>query len=192
MSRRGVGSAEWGIKGLVVLSIMLLMGTSVGIAQTATADAKQAVLQKVERTLDDLVLLSDTVDAKQAVLQKVEQFLEDLGALRIDAVAKHLTPDALIVTVRKRGDSMESTTTTGKAWIHRLKMSKTKFEEPIHNVHITIDSEALAYVRADFIVYIAENTLSHGVDQFTLIKTSDGWKIAAAAYTSIPGLPEDK
>jgi len=168
MSRRGVGSAEWGIKGLVVLSIMLLMGTSVGIAQTTTADAKQAVLQKVE------------------------QFLEDLGALRIDAVAKHLTPDALIVTVRKRGDSMESTTATGKAWIDRLKMSKTKFEEPIHNVHITIDSEALAYVRADSVVDIAENTLSHGVDQFTLIKTSDGWKIAAAAYTSIPGLPEDK
>mgnify|MGYP002833666497 FL=1 len=147
---------------------MLLMGTSVGIAQTATADAKQAVLQKVE------------------------QFLEDLGALRIDAVAKHLTPDALIVTVRKRGDSMESKTTTDKAWIDRLKMSKTKFEEPIHNVHITIDSEALAYVRADFVVNIAENTLSHGVDQFTLIKTSDGWKIATAVYTSIPGPPEDK
>ena len=87
---------------------------------------------------------------------------------------------------------MENTTATGKAWIDRLTMSKTKFEEPIHNVHITIDSEALAYVRADFVVNIADNTLSHGVDQFTLIKTSDGWKIAAAAHTSIPGLPEDK
>ena len=168
MSRGGVRSAACGIKGLVILSIMLLMGTSVGIAQTATADAKQVVLQKVE------------------------QFLEELGTLRIDAVAKHLTADALIVNVRKRGDSMESKTTTGKAWIDRLKMSKTKFEEPIHNVHITIDSEALAYVRADVVVNIAENTLSQGVDQFTLIKTSDGWKIAAAAYTSIPGPPEDK
>ena len=96
MGRGGVRSAACGIKGLLILSIMLLMGTSVGIAQTATADAKQAVLQKVE------------------------QFLEDLGALRIDAVAKHLTPDALIVTVRKRGDSMESKTTTDKAWIDRL------------------------------------------------------------------------
>ena len=55
---------------------------------------------------------------------------------------------------------------------------------------MTIDNEALAYVRADFAVNIAGNTVSHGVDHFTLVKTEEGWKIAVAAYTSVPGPPE--
>jgi ketosteroid isomerase-like protein len=152
----------------MLLAIWLFASVSVGAAQTATPPA---------------------MDDKSAVLQTIDNFLDDLGALRIDAVAKHLTPDALIVVVRKRSEGMESTTTTGTAWLDRMKKAKTKFEEPIHNVQITIDSEALAYVRADFVVNIAENTVSHGVDHFTLVKTDSGWKVAAVAYTSIPGAP---
>lgn len=163
----GVRSAEYGMKGILTAVIIVLIVASAGIAQTT-------------KPMDD----------KQAVRQVVDKFLEDLGQLRIDAVAELLMPDALIGIVRKRGETMESTTTTGAAWLDRMRLAKTKFEEPIYNVDITIDSGALAHVRADFTVNIADKIVSHGVDHFTLVKTDAGWKIASAVYTSIPGPPK--
>ena len=51
---------------------------------------------------------------------------------------------------------------------------------------ITIDSDRLAYLRADFQVVRDGKALSSGVDQFTLVREPAGWKIVAIAYTSVP------
>jgi hypothetical protein len=50
-----------------------------------------------------------------------------------------------------------------------------------------VDSDVLAYLRGDFQVVRDGRTLSHGVDQFTLVREDGRWKTAAVAYTSIPG-----
>jgi hypothetical protein len=60
------------------------------------------------------------------------------------------------------------------------------FREPLTNVTITIDSDHLAYVRADFQVIRDGKAVSYGVDQFTLVREPSGWKFAALAYTSMP------
>ena len=60
-----------------------------------------------------------------------------------------------------------------------------KFREPLTNVRVTIDSNALAYLRADFQVVREGKTVSHGVDQFTLVREDGRWKLAAVAYTSM-------
>ena len=62
----------------------------------------------------------------------------------------------------------------------------TTFREPLTNVTVTIDSDHLAYVRADFQVMRDGTAQSYGVDQFTLVRESSGWKIAVVAYTSMP------
>ena len=51
---------------------------------------------------------------------------------------------------------------------------------------MTIDSDRLAYLRADFQVIRDGKALSSGVDQFTLVREPAGWRIATIAYTSIP------
>jgi hypothetical protein len=58
--------------------------------------------------------------------------------------------------------------------------------DPISNVNVTIDSDRLAYVRADFQVMRDGQAQSKGVDQFTLVREGGGWKIAVVAYTSMP------
>ena len=60
------------------------------------------------------------------------------------------------------------------------------FREPITNLKVTIDSGHLAYVRADFQVVRDAKAQSRGVDQFTLTREGDAWKIAVIAYTSMP------
>ena len=68
----------------------------------------------------------------------------------------------------------------------RRNTSPVPFSEPLTNVAVTIDSDHLAHVRADFQVMRDGKTVSHGIDQFTLVREPSGWKFAVIAYTSIP------
>jgi hypothetical protein len=129
-----------------------------------------------------------------AVRDAVDRFLLHLGDHQFDAVAGDLAPKGAIVVVRQRpanGSAPAEWTTsyqTTEDWLAALKRNPnpTSFREPITNVKVTVDSDRLAYVRADFQVVRDGHALSSGVDQFTLVREPAGWKIAVVAYTSIP------
>ena len=126
--------------------------------------------------------------AEKAVRETVEQFLLRLGDRQFDAVASALTPKAVVVVTRQRDGAWLNTYQTGDEWIAALKRNPNPvtFREPIDNVRVTIDSNQLAYVRADFKVVRDGQAQSEGVDQFTLVREPSGWKIAVVAYTSLP------
>jgi len=125
---------------------------------------------------------------KAAVQQAVEQFLQHLGDGDFDRVAADLAPKATVVVVRQRDGRWTNSYQTGDEWLGALRKSTTfaRFREPITNVAVTIDSDALAYLRADFEVVRDGKALSQGVDQFTLVREDGRWKVAAVAYTSMP------
>jgi hypothetical protein len=127
--------------------------------------------------------------AKREIQLRIEAFLKTLGARNLAGVGPMLAPKALIVVVRQQRDRTYTTTyQTREEFLAQLEKSanQPKFEEPIRNVVVTIDSDRLAYLRADFTIVIDGKVVSSGVDQFTLVKEPDGWKIAVAAFTSIP------
>ncbi len=130
---------------------------------------------------------AQTADEK-AVQAYVEDFLTRLGDGRYDTIDADLTPKALIVVARQRDGAWANSYQTGEEWLAALKKNATptKFREPIANVKVTIDSARLAYLRADFQVVRDGKALSSGVDQFTLVRDGDRWKIAVIAYTSMP------
>lgn len=123
----------------------------------------------------------------QAVQEAVEAFLLHLGDGEFDKVAADLAPKSIVVVVRQRDGQWSNSYQTGDEWLASLKRNTTfsKFREPITNVRITVDSAALAYLRADFQVVRDGKPLSHGVDQFTLVSEEGRWKIATVAYTSM-------
>jgi len=51
---------------------------------------------------------------------------------------------------------------------------------------VTIDSDHLAHVRAAFQIVRDGKTVSHSIDQFTLVREPAGWKFAVIAFTSMP------
>ncbi len=124
----------------------------------------------------------------KAIQDAVEAFLLHLGDGDFDKVAADLAPKAIVVITRQRDGKWGNSYQTGDEWLAALKHNTnfSKFREPITNITITIDSDALAYLRADFQVVRDGKALSHGVDQFTLVREDGRWKIAAVAYTSIP------
>jgi hypothetical protein len=127
---------------------------------------------------------------EKSVQSAVERFLTHLGDHQFDTLDADFTPKAIIVVSRQRAGSSEWTNSyqTAEEWIAGLKKNAnpTAFREPISNVKVTIDSDRLAYLRADFQVIRDGKALSSGVDQFTLLREPGGWKIAAIAYTSMP------
>ena len=133
--------------------------------------------------------LAQAADHK-AVQDAVEAFLLHLGDGEFDQMAADLAAKAIIIVVRQRDGKFGNTYEMGDAWVASLKRNAnfSKFREPITNVKVTVDSDALAYLRADFQVVRDGKTMSHGVDQFTLVREDGRWKIAAVAYTSIAGM----
>ena len=130
--------------------------------------------------------------ARREVQQRVEEFLRKLGGRDVEGVRAMLAPKAFITVVRQQRDgTFANTYQTGEEFMAQFEKGagQPKFEEPISNLHVTIDSERLAYLRADFKVVRDGKVLSSGVDHFTLVKEADGWKIAMIAYTSLPAVP---
>jgi putative lumazine-binding protein len=125
---------------------------------------------------------------EKTVQAAVESFLTRLGNHQFETLDADFAPKAIIVVTRQRGDQWVNSLQTAEEWIAALKKNPNPatFREPITNVKITIDSGQLAYLRADFQVVRDGAVLSSGVDQFTLVREGGAWKIAAAAYTSIP------
>lgn len=124
----------------------------------------------------------------QAVKELVEAFLLHIGDHEVHKVAADLAPKAIVIVTRQRDGQWTNSFQTGDAWIAAMKNNPnpTTFREPITNVTVTIDSDRLAYVRADFQVMRDGKAQSYGVDQFTLVREPSGWKIAVVAYTSMP------
>lgn len=130
-----------------------------------------------------------TAPARREIQRRVEEFLMKLGKRDVAGVRAMLAPRALIAVVRQQRDgSFTNSYQTADEFIAQFEKNagQPTFQEPITNVIVTVDSERLAYVRADFTVVRDGKVQSSGVDHFTLLKESDGWKIAAIAYTSIP------
>jgi len=137
---------------------------------------------------------SDGAEAFQAsgahadIQHVVEQFLLHLGDHDWDKVAADFAPKAIVIVTRERNGEWANSYQTGDEWLAALKRNPNPvtFREPITNVTVTVDSDHLAYLRADFQVMRDGKPQSKGVDQFTLVREGGAWKLAVVAYTSMP------
>jgi imidazolonepropionase-like amidohydrolase len=126
--------------------------------------------------------------AEQAIVDVVESFLFHLGDHQYETVEKDFAPKGLVVVTRQRDGQWVNSYQTAEEWLAGLRRNPnpTTFREPLTNLHVIIDSDQLAFVRADFQIMREGRSVSHGVDQFTLVRELSGWKIAVVAYTSLP------
>ena len=126
--------------------------------------------------------------SEKAVRDAVEAFLLHLGDHDWDKVGGDLTPKGIVIVARERNGEWGNTFQTTEEWLTALRRNPNPvtFREPITNVRVTIDSDQLAYLRADFQVVRDGKPQSQGVDEFTLTRQNGVWKIAAIAYTSMP------
>ena len=129
------------------------------------------------------------MDEKKRVRQTVEGFLQALGARDAKGAANLLTDTAHLVVLRKGDEGFKTTFHSKDDWIERISKLEEPFEEILDTAEVMIENNVLAHLRGDFRIVIGEDTVKHGVDYFTLVHQDNEWKIAAIAYTSLPGRP---
>ena len=153
-------------------------------AVVSASAAAQTVSPGLEHANPGMASPEDRRDVERVVLD----FLKKLGSRDVSGVRALLAPKALVAVVRQRDKAFVNTYQTGEEFIAQFEKNagQPKFEEPITDVVITVDSGCLAYVRAPFTIVRDGKVTSSGIDHFTLLKEESGWKIALVAYTSLP------
>ena len=115
----------------------------------------------------------------QTPLAVVQKLFAAMSAHDANAARALFLPEAMLFSVRPDGTSAA---TPNDRWIERMGAAKDswleRIWEPKQFEHGTV---AMVWAQFDF---HRNGQFSHcGIDSFTLLKTSSGWKIAAVADT---------
>jgi hypothetical protein len=121
-------------------------------------------------------------DAQTEVRALVDRMFDAMRAGDTTAFRSTLHPDfRLVITTNREGQPVHRVI-SGDEFVANLGRSTRKLDERIANVEIRIDDN-LASVWNDYSFYV-DGTLDHcGVDSFTIIRTTEGWKVVHVADT---------
>ena len=147
-------------------------------------------LSRATPTLAILVALfaASTVQAqspdaeRDAVLRTVQAFFDTMTARDVEGARKILQPQGRFHSMRIRDGKPEVRAFANEEYFADLQASKQTMRERIWNPEVRIHGP-IASVWAPYDFWI-DGKFSHcGIDQFDLIKTEDGWKLAGGVYT---------
>jgi len=122
---------------------------------------------------------------RDSVIAAVNEFFRAMTTRDTTATNRVQFTDGVSFAVRAQGDTFAISRRGNEGWIRQLAtMRDTVVErmwEPVVQVHGPI-----ATVWAPYDIHRNRQFVHCGVDAFTLIRTTTGWKIATAAYTAEP------
>ena len=122
-------------------------------------------------------------DSAEAVLAVIDRCFEGMASHDSTLLAASVLPEAVITRLRTRSDgSVDIYTTTGADFIREISRPGPPYRERIWSPQV-IAGEQLASVRAPY-DFRVDTAFSHcGMDHFTLVRQTTGWKIQSIAYT---------
>ncbi len=124
---------------------------------------------------------SSTTEA-DAVLKTVQIFFDTMTAKDVDGARQILQPQGRFHAMRMRDGKPDVRAFSHEEYFADLQASKQKMRERIWNPEVRVNG-LIASVRAPYDFWL-DGKLSHcGIDQFDLIKTEEGWRIAGGVYS---------
>ena len=108
-----------------------------------------------------------------------------LGSLFIPELSwvEALGPEGLITVHAKKPDAPRYHTSTPGKFADFVSNSKNALEERFHDVRIETDG-AVGIVYFDFEFLLDGKVQNRGAETWQMVRTDDGWKIAAMLYSS--------
>jgi hypothetical protein len=117
-----------------------------------------------------------------AVLKIVQIFFDTMTAKDVEGARQILQPQGRFHAMRMRDGKPDVRGFSNEEYFADLQASKQTMRERIWNPEVRV-SGLIASVRAPYDFWL-DGKLSHcGIDQFDLIKTEAGWKIAGGVYS---------
>lgn len=109
-----------------------------------------------------------------------QHLFDAMAAHNADAARALFTPGAPLTSIRANGEISNS---TSEQFVSHVGAAKDTWLERMWNPKVLIRG-SLAVVWADYDFHLNGKFSHCGVDSFTLVKGSEGWKISAVAYTT--------
>jgi hypothetical protein len=121
-------------------------------------------------------------DAQAEVRAVVDRMFDAMRARDTTAFRAALHPDFRLVLTSFREGQPSHRVVPGDAFVASIGRATSQLDERIANVEVRIDDN-LATVWNDYAFYV-DGVLDHcGVDAFTLVRTTEGWKVVHVADT---------
>lgn len=135
-------------------------------------------------------LCAEAQSEEKAVLAVVQRLFDAMAARDSAAARAVLIPEGRYFSVRENGAQVVVGGATNSEFAERLAAGKEAMLERMFEPRVLVHGRiAMVWTPYDF---HRNRKFSHcGVDSFSLLKTSEGWKIAGIVYTVEPsGCPD--
>ena len=132
------------------------------------------------------------IDDKAAALAIVDQLFAEMAAANPPGIIALNTKDAQLAAIRKTKDGKVRLDVINREEFSKFFTDKTAvIQEYMYDPKVVVDGDwAMVWGRY---VFFVSNKLSHcGIDQFNLVRTPEGWKLANGASTIDPAACTDK
>jgi hypothetical protein len=122
---------------------------------------------------------------RDSVLATVNEFFRAMTARDTAATKRVEITDGITYAVRQRPESLVVTRGTNERYLQQLSAMREPYIERIWEPTVLIHGP-IAVVWAPYDLHRNRQFVHCGVDAFTLIRTSTGWRIATTTYTIEP------
>ncbi|MCK5033234.1 MAG: nuclear transport factor 2 family protein [Calditrichia bacterium] len=118
---------------------------------------------------------------EKTIIETVQQFFNALESRDTTLARNVLLYDGQFFSVRESNSNINIKKTTHSNFIKKLNSSNEPIRETMHDPVVLIHKQvAIVWTKYEF--YKNEEYSHNGVDAFSLLKTSDGWRIAGIIY----------
>jgi hypothetical protein len=127
-------------------------------------------------------LFSDAPTEKEKIIKVVNQFFTVLESRDAELAKRIVLPEGCTFSIRETDKKMVIKSSSFQKFLDSLPNPKAKYKEVMENPQVLLHKE-ISVLWAKYKFYI-NSAFSHcGVDAFSLMKTSEGWRIASIIYT---------
>lgn len=130
--------------------------------------------------------IAQKADDKTAVLAVVQKLFDEMAAANAAGILATGTPENQLVALQKGRDGKSRISVINGEQFTKFFTKPGAVKEVMYDPKIETNGDwAMVWGRY---VFYADGKLSHcGINQFNLVRTVDGWKIANGASTIDPG-----
>ncbi len=153
-------------------------------------------MKKFAITLFAVSLLSISIaaqktDDKTAVLGVVQNLFDAMRAADAAAILATGTADNSLVAIQKGKDGKSKVSVISADGFTKFFIKPNAVKEVMYDHKVAIDGD-WAQVYGRYVFFVGDKISHCGINQFNLVRTDAGWKIANGASTMDPGACNEK
>ena len=124
-------------------------------------------------------------DDKTAVLAVVQTFFDEMAAANAAGILATGIPENVLITIRKQRDGKVRVDSVNGEAFTKFFTKPGSIKEVMYAPKVDLDGD-WAMVWGRYVFFVGDKISHCGINQFNLVRTDAGWKIAGGASTIDP------